>query len=120
MVQALPRMLRGPFPVSLYGEGSSMRDAEGKTIPSQIRQFRAMREDGSGKGSLVFQIDEGDPMLQALAVGESGYVNIIARTLSFHLEGAREALSSMRSTCGLPKLNVPFPKGTIQFKPKQL
>lgn len=106
MVQSLPRMLRGPFPVSLYAQGQGMQTADGRDIPDQIRQFQAMRQDGPGKGRLVFEIGEDDPLLQALALGREGYVNITGQTLSFHLDGARDALTAMRSACGLPKLNI--------------
>jgi len=120
LVQALPRGVRGPFPVSLYGQGNGMVDAQDQQIESQIRQFQAMRVDGPGKGRLAFAIDEADPLLQALAVGEEGYVSVIAHNLGFHLEGALEALTTMRLACGLPKLNVFYPTDMIEFKPEPL
>lgn len=106
MVQSVPRTLRGPFPVSVYAQGQGMRARDGRDIPDQIRQFDAMRQDGPGKGRLTFEVGEADPLLQALAVGTEGYVNIIGQTLSFHLDGARLALTAMRSACGLPRLNI--------------
>jgi len=119
LTQALPRGVRGPLPVSLHGYGNGMVDAQDQQIKSQVRQFQAMREDGPGKGRLAFAIDEADPLLQALAVGEEGYVSN-ARDLGFHLDGALDALTTMRLACGLPKLNVPHPTDTIEFKPQAL
>ena len=123
MVQTLPRSVRGPFPVSLYAQGADMQTPDGARIPDQTRQFQAMRKDGPGNGTLAFEIAESDPLLKALALGDTGYVSIIARSLGFHLEGAGQALSGMRAACGLDGPTTTSPtandNGQISQRPQR-
>ncbi|MBU2580255.1 MAG: hypothetical protein KJ622_00860 [Alphaproteobacteria bacterium] len=98
LIQKLPKMVRGPFPVSLYANEAN---AGGGQTTTQVRLFQAMIEYTSGKGRLVFTIPRNDPLLNVYTTGSSGRVVAFAKSMDFHLQGAGDAIAEMRVGCGL-------------------